>query len=72
MCYHRQMEKIGRRESSGQSLVIRPPETLGIGRTENNPDELERVYQEGRRIAAERLDEIKAFLEIKEPEISDR
>ena len=59
-------------ERRGEALVIRPDEALGISRTEKEPDELERVYQEGRRIAAERLDEIKAFLEIKEPEISDR
>ena len=62
MCYHRQMEKIGRRESSGQSLVIRPPETLGIGRTENNPDELERVYQMGRREGTMQLESVRSFI----------
>ena len=70
--YNLQMEEIKERERKGEALVIRPDEALGISRTEKEPDELERVYQEGRRIAAERLDEIKAFLEIKEPEISDR
>lgn len=62
MCYHRQMEKIGRRESSGQSLVIRPPEALGIGRTENNPDELERVYQMGRREGTMQLESVRSFI----------
>ena len=62
MCYHRQMEEIGRRESSGQSLVIRPPEALGIGRTENNPDELERVYQMGRREGTMQLESVRSFI----------
>ena len=70
--YNLQMEEIKERERRGEALVIRPDESLGISRTEKEPDELERVYQEGRRIAAGRLDEIKTFLEIKEPEISDR
>lgn len=62
MCYNRQMEEIDRRESSGQSLVIRPPEALGIGRTENNPDELERVYQMGRREGTMQLESVRSFI----------
>lgn len=60
--YNRQMEAIDQREESGAAVVIRPPEPLGIGRTEKDPDELERVYQTGRAEAERRLDEIKAFL----------
>ena len=62
LCYNRQMEEIDRRESSGQSLVIRPPEALGIGRTENNPDELERVYQMGRREGTMQLESVRSFI----------
>lgn len=60
--YNRQMQEIRERELSGRALVIRPPEALGISRTEKDPDELERVYQIGREVAAARLDEIKEFL----------
>lgn len=60
--YNKQMDEIDAIEDSGKSIVIRPPESLGIGRTENDPDELERVYQVGRKVAEERLEEIKEFL----------
>ena len=60
--YNAQMDEIDRREALGEVLVIRPPEDPGIGRTEKDPEELERVYQMGRREAARRLDEVKTFL----------
>ena len=60
--YNRQMDEIDEIEDSGKSIVIRPPESLGIGRTEKDPDELERVYQIGRKVAEERLEDIKDFL----------
>ena len=58
------MKEIKERERSGSSLVIRPPEPLGISRTEKNPNELERVYQLGRNEAEAALPRIKAFLKI--------
>lgn len=61
-CYNRQMDEIDEIEDSGRSLVIRPPAALGIRRTEGDPQELERVYQIGRREAEKRLSEILAFL----------
>ena len=60
--YNRQMEEIEKRERSGKSIVIRPPHPLGISRTEKDPEELERVYQEGRAAAMEQLDRIRSFL----------
>ena len=60
--YNRQLEQIRERERAGCALVIRPPEDLKIGRTEKNPDELERVYQIGRRAALDRLDKVREFL----------
>ena len=60
--YNRQMEEIDRREEAGQSLVLRPPASLGIGHTEKHPEELERVYQIGRREAEKRLPEIQRYL----------
>ncbi|WP_330363629.1 patatin-like phospholipase family protein [Butyrivibrio sp. LC3010] len=60
--YNHQMEEIMDRENSGQCLVIRPPEPLGISRTENDPSELEWVYQVGRIEGKKRLQEVIDFL----------
>ena len=60
--YNRQMDQIEERERIGKVLVLRPPEDLGIGRTEKDPEELERVYQIGRRTVGEKLNEVRAFL----------
>ena len=70
--YNIQMEEIKEREKAGEVLVIRPDKALGISRTEKDPDELERVYQEGRKIATGRLEEIKEFLQYKKAETSER
>jgi predicted patatin/cPLA2 family phospholipase len=55
-------EQIEEREKLGKAFVLRPPEDLRIGRTEKNPEELERVYQIGRETAGEAVDEIRRFL----------
>ena len=60
--YNRQMAEINEKEKRGEILVIRPPESLGISRTEHDPAELERVYQTGRREACRMLPEIRSFL----------
>jgi predicted patatin/cPLA2 family phospholipase len=60
--YNREMEEIRERELSGRALVIRPRESLGIKRTENDPEKLEEVYQTGRREGEKRLEEVQAFL----------
>ena len=60
--YNNQLEEIRRLEKDGKVYVIAPYESLNIKRTENNPDELERVYQIGRMVAIEKLNDIKNFL----------
>ena len=60
--YNEQMEKIDAREAERRALVIRPPESLGIQRTEKDPAKLQRVYDTGRKEAERRLGEIKDFL----------
>lgn len=60
--YNRHIDAIRQRERAGEALVIRPETALNIRRTEKDPRELERVYQEGRRAAAARLAEIRDFL----------
>ncbi len=63
LVYNAQTREIAQREEEGRALVIRPPEPLGIRRTEKDPEELERVYQIGRAEALRRLPEIRTFLD---------
>ena len=60
--YNRQLEEINEREQKGTSIIIRPPEALGISRLENDPEKLESVYQSGRIEAERMLPSIKHFL----------
>lgn len=62
--YNNMTDEVKKREEAGTLFVIRPPEPLGIPRTEKNPDELERVYQIGRNEALKRLPELKKYLEL--------
>ena len=61
--YNNMTKDIKEREKAGTLFVIRPPEALGIHRTEKNPDELERVYQIGRNEALKHLNELKDYLD---------
>ena len=60
--YNRQMDELDRMETEKRAMIIRPPEDLGIGHTEKNPEELERVYRIGRKEAEHRLSEIRTWL----------
>ncbi len=60
--YNEETAEVRRKELAGEAIVIRPPESLHISRTENDPKELVRVYDTGRKAALQKLDEIKAFL----------
>ena len=60
--YNRQMAEIDGKEARGEILVIRPPEALGISRTEHDPDQLERVYRVGRAEAEKALPRLREFL----------
>ena len=60
--YNGQMEDIEKREAAGQSLVIRPPRDLGIGRTEKDPEKLRQVYEIGRKTGEEALPKVRSFL----------
>ena len=60
--YNRETREIFEKADRGEVFVICPEKSLGISRTDKNPDELQRVYDEGRRIAAEQLEKVKSFL----------
>lgn len=60
--YNEETTEIKEKEKRGELYVISPETSLNISRIENDPDELERVYQIGRNIAKLRLKEIQSFL----------
>ena len=60
--YNQQMEELDQMETDNRALIIRPPESLRVGHTERNPEELERVYQIGRKEAEMRLSAIRQWL----------
>lgn len=61
--YNETLAYIKQQEEEGKVFVIRPPEPLGVGAAEKNPDELERVYQIGRKTAMETLKSLRRWLE---------
>jgi predicted patatin/cPLA2 family phospholipase len=61
--YNETLAYIAEREKSGDALVIRPEAPLGIGRVEHNPDKMQAVYDEGRRVAEKYLEKVKQFIE---------
>ena len=61
--YNKQTAYVREQELAGNAFVIRPPHDLGISRIENDPAELRRVYELGRKEMEERLPELREFLE---------
>ena len=62
MMYNQQMDELDRMDRDGSAWIIRPEEALRIGHTEKNPEELERVYQTGRRTMEAQLSGLMHFL----------
>ena len=60
--YNEETADVFAKADRGEVFVICPQKPLGISRTENNPDELQRVYDEGRQMATELLPKLKYFL----------
>lgn len=62
--YNETIKYIEEKEKNGEILVIRPESNLPISRTETSPEKLKAVYEIGRKVATEKIDEIKKFLNI--------
>ncbi|MDZ7835555.1 MAG: patatin family protein [Alkalibacterium sp.] len=60
--YNETVEKITEDEQSGSTFVIRPSETIKIGRLERDPDKLQQIYDLGVKDAERRLLELKNYL----------
>lgn len=61
--YNEETNEIKEKERQSKVFVLSPKVSLNISRTENNPRELERVYQIGRKVAVANLGKIRDFLE---------
>ncbi|MBD5097056.1 MAG: patatin family protein [Lachnospiraceae bacterium] len=61
--YNKTLEYIEQQERLGRLFVIRPDADLAIGKVCRKPDELERVYQIGRKKGLSELERIKKYLE---------
>ena len=62
--YNEQTAQVFDKSDRGEVFVICPEKPLGISRTENNPEKLQRVYDEGKRIAQKLLPKLKEFLQV--------
>lgn len=60
--YNETLAYIAQKEREGSLLVIRPDRALKIRKAEKDPEKLKQVYEIGRKVAAERLDELGSYL----------
>lgn len=61
--YNKQVKYIRNEEKKGNVFVIAPEEKLPVNRVEHDADKLRAVYEIGRKIGKNRLNDLKAFLE---------
>ena len=62
LMYNAQLDYVAEAERQGRCLVIRPDENIPIGHVSHNPEQMERVYQSGRQMGEQRINEIKKYL----------
>ena len=60
--YNGALDYVKAEEEKGNALVLRPKEKLPIKRTSKDPELLQKVYDLGRELAKEKLEEIKEFM----------
>ena len=60
--YNSETERLKALEKEGKVYVLRPEKPLEVGKTEKDPERLQAVYDEGRRLALAKLDEIVGYL----------
>ena len=64
--YNMQLQTVREQERDGKAFVFRPLKPLNVSRTTHDAAEMNRVYQQGREEALQRLGELKKFLGIEE------
>jgi len=63
LMYNEEKRYIREKEKRGEIIVVRPKEPLNISPVEKDENELERVYQLGRKAGMEKVQAIKEFFE---------
>lgn len=63
--YNAQMETVERMAEAGSAFIIRPERPLEIGRLENDPEKVQRVYDQGCQDARNALEALKDWMEYK-------
>lgn len=60
--YNRTLKYIEQQEKQGNILVLRPSESISVGRMEQDPERLKQMYELGKNDAGQMLDAIASFL----------
>lgn len=60
--YNRMQEEIGELERQGKIFVLRPKSHVTVSRTERDPRKLAALYEEGRSVAEEKLEQLMEYL----------
>lgn len=60
--YNRTLKYIEQQENQGNILVLRPSESIRVGRMEQDPERLKQMYEMGKNDAGQMLDAIASFL----------
>lgn len=63
--YNEELAYIREEEKNSNTLVLRPKGKLTIGHISHDPAEMQATYEQGREVALEKLEEIKALFEVK-------
>ncbi len=61
--YNEQLAYVARQEEAGTAFVIRPDEPLMIGHTSHDPEQMQRIYDLGRKKGQEVIQQIIQFLD---------
>ena len=61
LMYNKELVYVYEAELAGRALVIRPETPLPIGHISHDPEEMQRVYDIGRKAGNQYIEKIKAF-----------
>lgn len=60
--YNQSLDRVNELEREGRVFVIRPERPVNVGRAERDPEKLQALYSEGRRVASAQLDALRSYL----------
>ena len=60
--YNKQLDFVLQEEQAGHIFVIRPQAALNVGRMTHNPEKMQEIYEEGRKVATAELQKLQQFL----------